>query len=141
MIDFFGRKFRKNLVWHPKNDSNSPTYSVDWAKTTGEECPMGLDAQLVQSSLGITAFPGINTPGFEVPARDHAPVIDLDCPHHYEPSTTPGHGHLYINKAMSFDDMMEVLDVLVKHGIVQPGFRDAAKIRGWAAVRTPWTAK
>ncbi len=137
MIDFYGRKFRKDLVWHQENNSDEPGYAVDWAKTTGEECPMGLDAQLVQSSTERLTTMRVDKPTEVL----HAPVIDLDCAHHYEPSTTPGHGHLYINKAMSFDDMMEVLDVLVKHGIVQPGFRDAAKIRGWAAVRTPWTPK
>lgn len=143
MIDFFGRKFRKNVQWHKDNDSERP--AVDWAKSTGEECELSADASLVISLTGRVspsmAFNGAtNEFAFgEYPA--HAPVIDLDGPHHYEPSTTPGHGHLYLNKDMAFEDMMEVLTVLTKHGIVQPGFTEAARIRGWAAVRTPWTPK
>lgn len=145
MIDFFGRKFRKNIVWHSEANSDDPHYAVDWAKSTGEECELSADASLVMSLTGRVnpsmAFNGAtNEFAFgEYPA--HAPVIDLDGPHHYQSSTTPGHGHLYLNKDMAFEDMMEILDVLVKHGIVQPGYRDAAKIRGWAAVRTPWTEK
>lgn len=30
-------------------------------------------------------------------AGKHLPVLDLDFPHRYVPSTTPGHGHLYLD--------------------------------------------
>lgn len=31
----------------------------------------------------------------------HMPIIDLDFPHHYVPSTHEGHGHLYLDRAIS----------------------------------------
>lgn len=145
MIDFFGRKFRKNIIWYSEANSDDPRYAVDWAKSTGVETELCMDASLVMSltdrEVATFEFDSEkNQVTFTGPPA-HAPVIDLDVAHHYEPSTTPGHGHLYLNKDMRFEDMMEILNVLVKHGIVQPGYRDAAGIRGWAAVRTPWTPK
>lgn len=126
MIDFYSRKFRRAIVWA----KDSADAGQIWAKSTGEECGLQADAEIVTSEIGSGWRAGM-----------HAPVIDLDMAHHYEPSTTPGHGHLYLNQAMSFEAMTEILDVLAKHGVVQSGFRDATKQRGWAAVRTPWTRK
>ena len=137
MIDFFGRKFRTNVVFDP--DSNQPQSPDGWAKVTGTECPMSMDATLVVSETTRSWFAFEDMSLKSTPT--HAPVIDLDGPHHYEPSSTPGHGHLYLNKDMSFDSMVEILEVLVKHGIVQQGFLDATKQRGFAAARTPWTKK
>lgn len=71
----------------------------------------------------------------------HYPVLDLDIPHALFPSTTPGHTHLYLDIPLEWDDYVEVLDVLAKHGIIQKGFAEWSKKRGASFVRTPWTGK
>lgn len=122
MIDFYGRKFRTKVNFIDSDGSGAQQGFV----TTGDECPMSLDAELV-----------ISEDEFE----QHCPLIDLDVEHHYEQSSTPGHGHLYINHAMTFEQMMKLFDVMVEVGVMQRGFRDATRARGFAAVRTPWTVK
>ena len=126
--DFFGRMFRNNA-----NDllaSSDDEFAVEF----GDWCPEGPGATLVTSRLAE---------GFAFPSLDalHAPVIDIDLPCHWEPSTAPGHGHLYINHAMPWADVVKLLDVLVEVGIVQAGFRDASVKRKYTACRTPWTKK
>ena len=73
----------------------------------------------------------------------HALLLDLDVDHVYIPSSTKYHGHLIINtpRGLSFDDMMEILTVLNKHGILEPGYVSAAKARGKTWLRTPWAKK
>lgn len=48
--------------------------------------PTAEDANVVSSNL---------------PDGKHAPIVDLDFPHRYVPSTTPGHGHLYLDVPVS----------------------------------------
>ena len=50
------------------------------------------DANVVTSLVGGTGIPGM-----------HKPVLDIDMPVRVEPSSTPGHFHLYIDRAMSSD--------------------------------------
>lgn len=71
----------------------------------------------------------------------HALLLDLDVEHVYVPSSTPYHGHLIINADLSKEDMLEVLHVLQKHNILQPGYVSAAHARGAAWLRTPWSRK
>lgn len=129
-VDFFGRRFRDapNAML---DDSGA-----DLGTHLGDWCGEVPGATLVTSRLEPVPT------RFEVDDEGwHAPVIDLDLPCHYEPSTTPGHGHLYVNRVMPWADVVKLLDVMTEVGIVQQGFRDAAIKRGYAAVRTPWTRK
>ena len=71
----------------------------------------------------------------------HLPVLDIDMPCVLTPSTTPGHHHLLIRKAMPWSDYVKLLDVLAEVGILEEGFVGAAKRRGQTWVRTPWTQK
>lgn len=63
----------------------------------------------------------------------HLPVLDLDIEHHYEPSSTSGHGHLFLNVPLSQLQMDELTDVLERLGIIQPGYRAAFEARGYTA--------
>lgn len=54
----------------------------------------------------------------------HYPIIDLDVPHFYTPSSTEGHGHLVLNVQLSEKEYKKLLDVLVECGIVQQGVMD-----------------
>jgi len=71
----------------------------------------------------------------------HRPVIDLDIPCRYVPSTTPGHGHLYIDQPMSQEQFQGILDAMAVAGVVQEGYRKYSKQRGMALVRPPWIRK
>lgn len=53
--------------------------------------------------------------------RTHAPIIDLDYPHAYVPSTTPGHGHLYLNRPIARWRLWVLLWGLYIGKVIEPG--------------------
>lgn len=71
----------------------------------------------------------------------HLPVIDLDIEHHYEPSSTSGHGHLFLNVSLTRDQMTELVSVLARLGIIEAGFANSYSERGYTAVRKPGIVK
>lgn len=71
----------------------------------------------------------------------HVLLLDLDMEHFYVPSSTPGHGHLYINAELTYDQLYEILQPLVKYGIVQRGIYEGFLRRGWLSLRLPGQAK
>jgi hypothetical protein len=71
----------------------------------------------------------------------HRPVLDIDLGAQLLPSTTPGHYHLLIDRPMIWSRYLDLLDALVKAGIVEPGYVQAARARGHTAVRVPWLRK
>lgn len=72
---------------------------------------------------------------------EHRPVLDIDLPCKLIESSTPGHYHLFIEHSMFWPDYVELLDALAKAGIVQPGYVNASKERGYTSVRLPWVKK
>lgn len=71
----------------------------------------------------------------------HRPIIDLDIGATLVPSSTPGHGHLYIDVPMSFDTMIALIDALASAGVVERGWSRAVRNRGMTLVRPPWVKK
>jgi hypothetical protein len=71
------------------------------------------------------------------PFGSHMPVIDLDLPCRLVESGTPGHYHLYIDKAVTFERYKAILESMALAGIVQYGFYDATVERGFGSVRHP----
>lgn len=71
----------------------------------------------------------------------HMPVLDIDWPVKYIPSTTQGHGHLMIGRPLKKDAYFKLLDALVEAGIVEKGFAESSKKRGYTSVRPPWVKK
>jgi hypothetical protein len=57
------------------------------------------------------------------------------------PSTTPGHGHLYVDKAMTWETYQTLLNQLVDLEVLEPGYVGASEERGWTCVRLPWVRK
>ena len=51
------------------------------------------------------------------------------------PSSRHGHYHLYIDKEMPWEHLVKLLNVLVKVGVVEEGFRDASIANGFTSVR------
>lgn len=71
----------------------------------------------------------------------HMPVLDLDIPHRYEPSSTPGHGHLYLDVPMTWDVCVKLLGALADAGIIEEGFARLSIERGASFVRKPGVHK
>ena len=71
----------------------------------------------------------------------HYPVIDIDHPVWVVPSNGPHKYALYIDHPVSAEGLFEILDVLAKWGIVEVGYADASRSRGYSAVRPPWVDK
>lgn len=71
----------------------------------------------------------------------HRPLLDFDIPCAYIPSTTPGHGHLYIDKELSWKDYRKLLNLLADLDIIEHGYRGASLARGYSALRLPWIRK
>lgn len=71
----------------------------------------------------------------------HKLVIDIDFPMYIVPSSTPGHGHLYIDKEIEWPRLVEILGALADAGIVEEGYAAASIDQGFTTVRAPWTKK
>jgi hypothetical protein len=67
----------------------------------------------------------------------HAPVLDIDFGAQLIPSSTPGHFHLYFEKAMTWDNYCGLLKALGNVGILEPGYVKASLRRGYSSVRKP----
>src|SRR5213595_1286206 len=59
----------------------------------------------------------------------HRPILDIDLPMHIVPSTTPGHGHLYIDKIITWEQYQTLLDALEFCGIIESGYLSASVAR------------
>jgi hypothetical protein len=78
------------------------------------------------------------------PASDlelHAPVLDIDFGAQLIPSSTPGHFHLYFEKAMTWDNYCGLLKALGDVGILEAGYVKASLRRGYSSVRKPGVYK
>lgn len=71
----------------------------------------------------------------------HAPCIDIDVPMTFVPSSTPGHGHLYIDVPMTWENYERLLTVMAEVGIVEEGYLRASKTRKATHLRLPWVRK
>jgi hypothetical protein len=71
----------------------------------------------------------------------HAPTLDIDMHCTLIESTTPGHFHLYIDKAMAWSDYVKLLTTLRDVGIIQPGYCDLSLARGASYLRKPGIVK
>lgn len=65
----------------------------------------------------------------------HRPVLDFDIPARYVPSSTPGHGHLYVDVPMDWERYEKLLLALRDAGILEPGYVAAAIMRKATFVR------
>lgn len=71
----------------------------------------------------------------------HYLMLDLDHDHWYSKSSTEGHGHLVIRHGLQIDALKEVVDVLVKHGVLQEGIKHQLDDRGCLTLRMPGMSK
>jgi hypothetical protein len=70
----------------------------------------------------------------------HYPAIDIDHPAMVVESS-PGKSHLYIEKAMTWEQYTVLLQAMVYAGIVERGYLDASINRGQTFLRKPGLGK
>lgn len=71
----------------------------------------------------------------------HMIMLDIDAPAALIPSSTPGHYHLYIERYMGWDAYVRILDAMANGNVLERGYVEASKKRGFTALRLPWVRK
>lgn len=71
----------------------------------------------------------------------HKPQMDIDIPHSYTPSSSPGKGHLSLDIEVPWDKYVQWLDLSAELGIIEEGWVNAAKSRGYTTLRKPGVKK
>ena len=95
------------------------------------------EANLITSKLAVQPSYAFENPD----AKWHKPVLDIDLPVMVLPSSTPGHHHLFIDAEITWDEYVELLELLARLNIIEHGYVFASKERGYTAVRLPWIKK
>jgi len=84
------------------------------------------------------------TPPFGTVAQSteyHKVAIDLDLDAALWETSTPGHHHLIIDHAMTWEVYAKLLTALRDAGLIQDGYLHACLVRKASWIRTPWTRK
>lgn len=89
----------------------------------------------------LTTEEDANLVGSLLENGNHAPVIDLDIPAQLIASSTPGHGHLYIDHELTWEQYKRLLLVLAEIGIIEYGYYHASIQKGMSHVRKPGVMK
>lgn len=98
------------------------------------------DADPATANLVTSLYKGENIWGG---GRRHAVLLDIDIPNEMYESSSWGNSHLYLEPIVPLTDaqLFKLLDVLAECGIIQQGFANASKARGYTALRPPWVGK
>lgn len=116
-------RFRKGQL--EKDSEQMPSVYVDEERVIADP---------IEANLITSCFQG---EGIET----HALLLDLDVEHVYVPSSTEGHGHLYVNVKLTRREWEAVMQALDNAGVIGNGFRQHSLQRGYASLRTPWVRK
>jgi len=69
----------------------------------------------------------------------HYPTLDIDLPCRLVPSETEGHFHFFIDTPVEWWRYERLLEALEECGIIETGYLNASKGRGFTAVAVrPW---
>lgn len=71
----------------------------------------------------------------------HMLMLDLDQSNVSFASSTSGHSHIYINADLSLEALKEIVGVLAKHGILQPGIQMQLEQGNCLTLRPPGVQK
>ena len=87
----------------------------------------------------VTSAPRFEPPGF--PGK-HVVMFDVDVAMQVIESSTPGHYHVYFpGTYIPKEKLFSLLDAMAECGIVERGYAEASRARGFAALRLPWVRK
>lgn len=67
----------------------------------------------------------------------HKPCLDIDIPCMFAPSSTEGHGHLYFDIELSWEDYSKLLIVLAEVGIADPAWVQHSLDKNQSLLRPP----
>lgn len=70
-----------------------------------------------------------------LPNGNHAPVLDIDISHKLKPSSTPGHGHLFLDVELTTKQYDALLSALVEAGVVERGVLESFRNLGFTCAR------
>jgi hypothetical protein len=71
----------------------------------------------------------------------HRPILDLDKPHAYVPSSTPGHGHLYLDVTLNEMEHYLLISTLVQLRILGRGSQHQLEAHSMSLTRPPHVKK
>jgi hypothetical protein len=72
----------------------------------------------------------------------HRPALDIDIPCRYVASSTPGHGHIYLDHLpMEWETYKVFLYCLVGFGVIEKAYADHSVARGQTLLRPPGVPK
>ena len=120
LTDEVGRKYYKCENLDANSDINAPDMAEGRSECTRAE------ANLISSETNVGT---------------HKPVLDIDIPCRYVPSSTEGHGHLYIDSPLPWVAYEKLLTCLKDAGIIQVGYWKRSLERKATFVRPPWIKK
>lgn len=136
IVDFNRQRLFKVLRWVTGGDSAGFDKSMEPDPRKNLEVTTDLNEADIVTSEVVPLF------GFPNAVPKHMVMFDVDIPMVVIPSTTPGHNHVYFpNTHVSKNDLFNVLDALAGAGIVERGYAEASKARGFTALRLPWVRK
>lgn len=95
----------------------------------------------VEKADGVTSVARVWLDEKQFQQVEHRPVLDIDFPAALVPSATPGHFHLYLDKVLSHDKYMFLLNALAEVGIIEEGYERASQERGYSSARLPTKPK
>lgn len=119
--DFFDRR----------RDADGEEVEGDYT-STGEELAEAATTRLSKASL-VASGPR--------EAGMHRLAIDLDFPVEVYASSTPGHHHLYVDHEIPWEKYLALLSALAGAGLIEGGYLNASRARGFTTLRLPWVRK
>ena len=121
-----------------------PEQSLEWVDfeaevTYEEDRPSALTIDGERATCVTSRVRGLIVDGEEQHpfGEFHRPVLDVDMPVKVVPSSTSGHCHLFIDRALSWPQYEKLLWALAEAGIVEEGYVHASVRRGHTSVRLP----
>lgn len=115
--------YKKHVGFYAEN--LSPDSGDVEHQDTRREAPMD-EANLVSSKLNDGS---------------HSPVIDLDLEAELVPSSSPNCYHLYIDRPMTWENYLKLLNVMAEVGLVQENWVKNSIERSCTMVRKPGVYK
>lgn len=109
---------------------------IQWTRPYGEE---GDGRKPLRVIGGAEAVSSLLEDDPYVPR--HTIALDLDVPAALIPSSTPGHSHLYIDVALTWNDYKRLLILLGELEVLEEGYVRASLARRATFLRLPWIRK
>lgn len=110
---------------------------IDWGDDYDE-----LDAKTSDKRKEYDALAGAEVVSSRVDdGASHYVMLDIDIPAALVPSSRAGHSHLYLCRALDWEEYEKLLRVLAEVGIIEQGYADASIARKQTFLRLPWIRK